>query len=154
MMSNNFTHPNHFSCPHLNSMENILCAGPPTAVHNLRVVSTTTTSISIQWDLPLVTGRPDYFYNVEYSSPDDILQYIQHNQEKITTTRIYHVTGLQPFTTYVIRVSVHNGVSGNDSANDAARRIQISQTTLEGGQSHTHPVCFQTATPVCTTLKM
>ena len=84
IMSNNFTHPNHFSCPHLNSMENILCAGPPTAVHNLRVIYATTTSISIQWDLPLVTGRPDYFYNVEYSSPNDILQYIQHNQEKIT----------------------------------------------------------------------
>ena len=25
---------------------------------------------------------------------------------------------------------------------------------LEGGQSHIHPVCFQTATPVCTTLIM
>ena len=115
-------------------MENILCAGPPTAVRNLRVVSTTTTSIGIQWDLPLVIGRPDYFYNVEYSNPDDILQYIQHNQEEITTTSIYNVTGLQSFTKYVIRVSVHNGVSGNDSANDDDRREQVAANTEEGGK--------------------
>lgn len=134
MVSSNLTHPNQFSCFHLNSMKTILCAGPPTAVRNLRVIDTTTTSFGIQWDVPLVTGRPDYFYNVEYSNPNNILQYIQHNQRKITNTSIYPVTGLRPFTTYVIRVSVHNGVSGSDSANDAKRRLQISHTTMEGGQ--------------------
>jgi len=107
-------------------------AGPPTAVRILRVISKTNTSITIQWDTPSVTGRSDYYYNVEHNSPNDISTYKRHNQERITNTNIYNVNELQPNSEYIIRISVHNGVSANDSQNDRERRRQISDTTLEG----------------------
>ena len=94
----------------------------------------TNTSITIQWTTPTITGRPDYYYNVEYIDPDDASRYIQHNQKGITNTNMYRVTGLRPNTTYVIRVSVHNGVSGNDSANDGDRIEQVTANTEEGGK--------------------
>ena len=68
---------------------------PPTAVRNLKVDSKTNTSITIQWDPPSMTGRSDYYYNVEYSDPNNISKYIQHNQERVTETTMYSVTGLQ-----------------------------------------------------------
>lgn len=102
------------------------------------VVSRTNTSITIQWTTPTRIGRPDYFYNVEYSDPNDPSRYIQHNRKAITNTNTnsntYRVTGLRPNTTYVIRVSVHNGVSGNDSANDDDRREEVVANTEEGGK--------------------
>jgi len=51
---------------------------------------------------------------------------------------MYDVTGLQPVTTYTIRISVHNGVSGNDSQNDDDRRRFIIDTTLEGSKHRIH----------------
>ena len=98
------------------------------------VVSRTNTSITIQWTTPTRTGRPDYYYNVEYSDPNDPSRYIQHNRRRITNANTHRVTGLQPNTTYVIRVSVHNGVSGNDSANDDDRREEVVANTEEGGK--------------------
>lgn len=109
-------------------------AEPPTAVGNLTVVNRTNTSITIQWTTPTRIGRPDYYYNVEYSDPNDPSRYHQHNQRRITNTNTYNVTGLRPNTTYVIRVSVHNGVSGNDSANDDDRREEVVTNTEEGGK--------------------
>jgi len=83
-----------------------------------------------------MTGRSYYYYNVEYSDPQNISIYEQHNQEMINdTTTMYIVTGLDPITTYIIRISVHNEVSGNDDQNDDERRRQVSDTTLEGGKA-------------------
>jgi len=115
---------------------------PPTAVRNLRVSSKTNTSITIQWDPPSTTGRSDYYYIVEYSDPNNMSKYVQHNQERVTETTMYNVTGLQPVTTYIIRISVHNGVSGNDSQNDDDRRQLIIDTTLDGSK-HMHGVIIQ-----------
>ena len=122
------------SCDHGN-FSSISYSEPPAAVRNLRVNSKTNTSIIIQWDTPSVTGRSDYYYNVEHNSPNDISTYKRHNQERITNTNIYNVNKLQPDSEYIIRISVHNGVSGNDSQNDRERRRQVSDTTLEGGKS-------------------
>ena len=109
-------------------------AEPPTAVGNLTVVNRTNTSVTIQWITPTRIGRLDYYYNVEYSDPKGRSRYIQHNRRRITNTNTYNVTGLQPNTTYVIRVSVHNGVSGNDSANDDDRKEEVVTNTEEGGK--------------------
>ena len=112
-------------------------AEPPTAVVNLRVNSarTSNTSIMVLWEPPI--GSSDYYYNVEYSDPDNVVTYRRHNQERITNTnagtQTYTLTRLQPNTTYTIRVSVHNKVSGNDSQNDDRRRQQVSENTEEGG---------------------
>ena len=118
----------------INGKSWLFVAEPPTAVRNLMVIDRTNTSITIRWTTPTITGRPDYYYNIEYSDPDDASRYIKHNQKEITNTNMYRVTGLRPNTTYVIRVSVHNGVSRNDSANDDDRREQVAANTEEGGK--------------------
>jgi len=123
-------------------------AEPPTAVRNLRGISKTNTSITIQWNRPEEIGSLDYYYNVEHSNHDDISTYKRHNQKKIyganINTTTYIVTGLQPITTYFIRVSVHNKVSGNDSQNDDRRIREVSDTTLEGGKSSNVHIVYST----------
>jgi len=110
-------------------------AEPPSAVRNLTVIDATNTTIIIEWEPPEIIGRNDCYYNVEHSDPSDISKYIQHNQERINCSdTIYVVTGLQPVNTYIIRISVHNGVSGNDSQNDDRRRQLVNGTTQEGSK--------------------
>jgi len=110
-------------------------AEPPTAVRNLTVIDTTNTSITIEWEPPEETGRDhDCVYNVEHSDPDDISKYILHNRTNCSVTTNTSVTGLRPVTTYIIRISVHNGVSGNDSQNEDRRRRQVNATTQEGSK--------------------
>ena len=43
----------------------------------------------------------------------------------------YQVTGLVPFTPYVLRVSVHNGVSDLDPDGAGGRETEVTATTLE-----------------------
>ena len=119
-------------------------AEPPTAVRNLTVIDTTNTSITIEWEPPEEIGRDDCYYNVEHSDPNDISKYIQHEESiNCSDTTMYDVTGLQPITTYIIRISVHNGVSGNDSQNDDRRRRQINGTTQEGSKPLMYRIVYE-----------
>ena len=96
---------------------------PPTAVRNLSVVSSSETEVVVRWEAPDELGRTDYYYSVSRSIPDDIGNF-QTLNDRLTNTAsnvTFRVTNLVPFTAYMIRVSVHNGVSQNDSANDQLR---------------------------------
>ena len=101
---------------------------PPTAMSNLRVTRTTSTSITIRWT-PVRTGRPDYYYVVEHSDPDDISKYI--HQDEVKSNR-YVLDNLRADTIYIIRVSVHNGVSDQDPENADDRMVTIRARTTEG----------------------
>ena len=109
---------------------------PPTAMSILRVIRTTSTSITIQWDLPVRTGKPDYYYVIEYSDPDDISKYI--HQDEVKNNR-YVLNNLRADTIYIIRVSVHNGVSDQDSENAHTRIVEVDARTREGCK-HLSPV--------------
>ena len=104
---------------------------PPTAVRHLKVTVTTSNSITIEWERPLRIGRPDFYYLVEHSDPDDISRYIRHSNDNITATS-YIVDGLRPNTSYIIRVSVHNSVSDEDRSNADERIVEINNHTREG----------------------
>ena len=117
------------------------CAGPPTTITNLIVTGTASTTITVRWNRPTITGRGDYYYVVEYTDPDEVgAVYIQDNSRLVNgnTQVTYTVdgadgSGLQADTEYIVRVSVHNGVSDLDGENKDDRRQQVQVTTPEGG---------------------
>ena len=105
--------------------------GPPTAARNLKVTHSASTSITIQWNPPIRTGRPDYYYVIEHSDPDDVSKYIRHNENGVKGTS-YTLDNLRPDTIYIIQVSVNNGVSRQDSENADKRIVQVNARTMEG----------------------
>ena len=111
---------------------------PPTAVRNLRVTCTTSTSITIRWDPSVRTGRPDYYIVVEHTDPDDISKYIRHNKDEKKSTR-YVLDNLRADTVYIIQVSVYNGVSDQDCENGDARITEVDARTREECK---HAACY------------
>ena len=108
---------------------------PPSEVSNLVVVSSTDTTITLRWTRPLTTGRSDFFYKVFYSDPDSIGDFISSEDNLVTNsgTVTYEVTGLVPFTSYILQVTTHNGVSDQDPDNSHLRVQDVSSSTMEGG---------------------
>ena len=89
-------------------------------------------TITILWEKPLLTGRPDYYYNVYYSDPDLPGSFILHNLNPLVKSFplvSYSVSGLRPMTSYTVRVSVLNGVSGQDPDGEEDRRCEVTTTT-------------------------
>ena len=115
--------------------------GPPTAARNLQVTHSTSTNITVQWDPPVRTGRPDYYYVIEYSDPDDASIYNRHNKDDVKGTR-YTLDNLRADTIYIIQVSVHNGVSDQDSENADERIVQINARTMEGRKYTVSITCY------------
>ena len=108
---------------------------PPSEVRNLEVVSSTDTTITLRWTRPLTTGRSDFFYGVSYSDPNNIGEFISSEDNLVTNsgTVTYEVTGLVPFTSYILQVSTHNGVSDQEPDNCHLRISDASANTMEGG---------------------
>ena len=50
------------------------------------------------------------------------------------TQQTFTVENLQPDTTYSITVSIHNGISGQDSGNARLRECVITAKTLQGSE--------------------
>ena len=83
------------------------------------------------WEDPQVVGRSDYYYIIEYSDPDDASIYHRHNKDNIKGNN-YTLNNLRADTIYIIRVSVHNGVSDQDPENADDRMVTIRARTTEG----------------------
>ena len=104
---------------------------PPSMPLNLRNTSDTSTSLSVRWSAPSYLGeRSDLYYRVEYSDPDEVgvMLPMQCGGSCLTGTSCT-VTGLRPATTYVVRVTAHNGVSDQDAGGALARQKEITLTT-------------------------
>jgi hypothetical protein len=100
---------------------------------------------------PTDTGRPDYFYRVNVSDPERVNAFNVHNSNLVNRNMdpIYTVSPLVPHTSYVIRVSVHNGVSDQDP--DGHLRIcEVEVMTLEGGKKKRQAVVQCIEGGVCT----
>ena len=103
---------------------------PPSAPRNLRLTEQTT-SITVTWSPSTETGgRSDLYYQVEYSDPDVLGTFIA----RYTQSTSYTITGLEPHTSYCIRVSAHNGVSDQDPDRSLSRMIEECTTTDEGSK--------------------
>jgi hypothetical protein len=109
------------------------------------------TTVDVTWTRPTVIGRDDYFYVVEVSDPDRVNAFNVHNSNLVNETiqPTYKVSPLVPHTSYVIRVSVHNGVSDQDP--DGHLRIcEVEVMTLEGGKKKRQAVVQCIEGGVCT----
>ena len=100
---------------------------------NLHNTSDTSTSLSVEWSTPAYLGeRDDLYYTVEYSDPDPdnvgVMIEMVCGEGCLTDTSCT-VTDLQPATTYVIRVTAHNGVSDQDAGGALARQKEITLMT-------------------------
>ena len=98
---------------------------------NLLNTSYTSTSLGMRWSTPAYLGeRDDLYYIVEYSDPDKVgvMHEMQCGRGCLTDTSCT-VTGLRPATTYVVRVTAHNGVSDQDAGGALARQEKITLTT-------------------------
>ena len=118
-------------------------SAPPSHVQGLQTTTVTSTSVTVRWIRPEVTGRPDFYYTLQYSDPDNIGAFLRTNPLRIVNSALsvsHTVTGLQPYTTYTIRVTSHNGVSDQDTENAALRVVTIQVRTLEGGKHWTLPM--------------
>ena len=98
---------------------------------NVRNTSSTSTSLNVEWSTPAYLGeRNDLYYTVEYSDPDNVGVMLETEcGGGCLTGTSCTVTGLQPATTYVIRVTAHNGVSDQDAGGALARQKQITLMT-------------------------
>ena len=96
------------------------------------MISRTSTAINVSWTRPTTTGRPDFFYRVQYSDPNNVGQFITVNDNLRDSGNevTYTVSGLVPFTNYIVRVSTHNGVSDQDP-DSHLRQCQVTSMTRE-----------------------
>ena len=102
-------------------------AEPPSAPRSVSLTEQST-SIAVRWSSPTETGgRSDLYYQVEYSDPDDPGTFIA----RYTRSTRYTITGLEPHTSYCIRVSAHNGVSDQDPDRSQSRMVEECTRTLE-----------------------
>ena len=121
----------------------LIHSAPPGDVRDLQTTTVTSTSVTVRWTIPEVTGRSDFYYTLQYSDPDNIGEFLPANPIRIVDTALsvsHTLRGLQPYTTYTIRVTSHNGVSDQDTENAALRRVDIQVRTLEGGKCQILPV--------------
>ena len=91
----------------------------------------TSSNVTLQWEMPITTGRSDYYYKVEYSDPDNVGIFLTSidNLRDTRFTVSHTITGLRPATEYVIRVSVHNGINYQDP--DVNSRLQEIRVTTD-----------------------
>ena len=115
----------------------LIHSAPPGPVRDLRAIEVTSTSVTVRWTRPEVTGRSDFYYTLQYSDPDNVGVFLTANPMRIVNFALsvsHTITGLQPYTTYTIRVTSHNGVSDQDTENVALRIVTIQVRTLDGGK--------------------
>ena len=117
-------------------MQQIFFSEPPSGITDLETTARNDTTITVRWRRPTITGRNDYFYRVFHSDPDNIGEFILaiDNLVNMGEAVTFTVTRLTPFTAYIIRVSVHNGVSDQDLENDNSRISESSNKTMEGSE--------------------
>ena len=90
-----------------------------------------TTSIAVSWSSSTETsGRSDLYYQVEYSDPDIPGTFIA----RYTRSTSYTINGLEPHTSYCIRVSAHNRVSDQDPDRSQIRTVEECTRTDEASK--------------------
>ncbi|XP_064385046.1 sushi, von Willebrand factor type A, EGF and pentraxin domain-containing protein 1-like isoform X2 [Halichondria panicea] len=112
----------------------IYCTTPPGPVTDLKTTANTSTSVTLEWTRPEVTGRDDFYYTYQIFDPNHILPDTPRrlsftaSSPKITYTE----DRLRPVTPFTFRITTHNGVSDEDKENAALRKVELVVKTKEG----------------------
>lgn len=88
--------------------------------------------VTLHWSKPLVTGRDDFYYTISYSSGGTT------GTHTLTTDNdpvVDVIAGLTPATAYTFTVTVENGVSSQDKANEHLRQCILTTTTTDEGST-------------------
>ena len=108
----------------------LICySAPPAPISECLASTIMDTGVTVQWRNPHCGGRNDCYYLIKVNNGPPI-QYIP------TTVHFsaYTVEDLQPDTTYIITISVHNGVSEQDAKNAKLRECSIVVKTIKGSK--------------------
>ncbi len=109
---------------------------PPGPITDLKTTANTSTSVTLEWTRPEVTGRDDFYYTYQIFDPDHILpdtpRRLSFNASSPTIT--YTEDRLRPVTPFTFRIITHNGVSDEDKENAALRKVELVVKTKEGGK--------------------
>ena len=109
---------------------------PPGPVTDLKTTANTSTSVTLEWTRPEVTGRDDFYYTYQIFDPDHILpdtpRRLSFTASSPTIT--YTEDRLRPVTPFTFRIITHNGVSDEDKENAALRKVELVVKTKEGGK--------------------
>lgn len=106
-------------------------AAPPSSCLNIGLVNKTDKQIILHWTRPKLTGRNDFYYVLSYDNGESKGEHILQSGNDLDRV-VEVISGLKPATTYTVTVTVHNGVSEQDSNNEHLRRCQLMTTTKEG----------------------
>ena len=107
-------------------------SAPPPPIVKCDISQHFETAVTIQWITPVnCGGRRDCYYQIKIDngSPEDYSPVFHPNAQETFT-----VENLEPYTTYSIAVSVHNGVSDQDSENARNRECVIVAKTMQGSK--------------------
>ena len=110
----------------------LLFSAPPPRIPECTVSQRFDAGVTIQWTTPAnCGGRTDCYYQIKINngSPKQYSPGFRPN-----TQETYAIDNLQPDTTYSIIVSIHNGVSDQDSDNARFRECTIVTKTLQGSE--------------------
>lgn len=112
-----------------------LASAPPGRCTGTSVISMTATDITVEWKRPNLTGREDIYYSVYYRELKDLYgitsnPYYVNNSDYVD----YTIDGLVPSTQYLIKITVHNGVSDQDMENDIFRMCETVASTADIGR--------------------
>ena len=105
-------------------------SAPPPHIPECTISQHFDTAVTIQWTTPAnCGGRTDCYYQIKINdgSPKRHSPGFRPN-----TQETYTIDNLQPDTTYSITVSIHNGVSDQDSDNARFRECTIVVKTIQG----------------------
>ena len=93
--------------------------------------------------MPTITGRNDYYYRVEYNDSENVGIFLTSIKTlRNTGSSVSHtITALRLATEYVIRVSVHNGVSDQDpDVNSRLQEIRITTDVTSRSRIDAHVI--------------
>ena len=107
-------------------------SAPPPPISSCDVSQPFDTAVTIEWKSPgNCGGRSNCYYQIKINngSPEDYSPVFRPNAQEMFT-----VENLEPYTTYSITVSIHNGVSDQDSENARNRECMIVAKTIQGSK--------------------
>ena len=113
----------------------VCCVAPPPPIFHCAasVNQTYTDSVSVRWrSPPHCGGRKDCYYEIAINGHATV----RYNPPTFNfdVLESYTVNNLKPDTTYLVSVSIHNGVSEQDPDNAKLRQCCIEVKTKEGSK--------------------
>lgn len=93
----------------------------------------TATDLTVEWKRPDFTGREDFYYSVYYRELTNLSGITLSPHVNSSDYLYYTIRGLQPLTQYLVKITVHNGVSNQDMENDTSRTCEIVASTADIG---------------------